>query len=166
MCPPYLWRMKKWTIKVPIHGQHFLVACVVAWQVWFSILRLVDLQHLTPRIDDLKYSKIGGTAKARVCKEKKKGFNSLVALSYDAQFSEKKKETSKCLGLWRGAPQSVPKVIQDIKESRIWCLAGAAGLKDIWPVGLTMGMSACRFLCLDGFLLVFSFLATTRWCLM
>jgi hypothetical protein len=47
----------------------------------------------------MKYSKIGGTAKARVCKEKKKGFNSLVALSYDAQFSEKKKETSKCLGL-------------------------------------------------------------------
>jgi hypothetical protein len=39
-----------------------------------------------------------------------------------------------------GRPPSVSKVIQGIKEARIWCLAGAAGLKDIWPVGLTMGM--------------------------
>jgi hypothetical protein len=51
----------------------------------------------------MKYSKIGGTAKARVCKEKKKGFNSLVALSYDAQFSEKKrKHRNACV--FDGAP--------------------------------------------------------------
>jgi hypothetical protein len=32
-----------------------------------------------------------------------------------------------------GARPSVPNIIEDIKEDvRLWCLAGAAGLKDIW----------------------------------
>lgn len=89
----------------------------------FSILGLSGLQLLTPGIADEVFQDWWKAAEARVCKEKKKGFNSLVALSSWRIW----KHRNACV--FDGVPPSVSKVIQDIKEeARIWCLAGAAGM--------------------------------------
>ena len=108
--------------------QHLLVACVFSRQVWFSVLSQMDLQPLDPDNNAVVLQDWWREAVLRVPKERRGGFNSLVALVAWWLW----KHRNACV--FDNVPPSVTKIIEDIKgEARLWCLAGAPGLKVIWP---------------------------------
>jgi hypothetical protein len=108
--------------------QHLLASCVFAREVWAQILSKVGLQHLSPSGDEKSFQDWWRSSERRVDASMKKGFNSLVALGAWWIW----KHRNSCV--FEGASPSVTRVLQDIAdEARLWCLAGASGLRAIWP---------------------------------
>jgi hypothetical protein len=107
--------------------QHLLASCVFAREVWAQILSKVGLQHLSPSCDVKSFQDWWRSSERRVDAAVKKGFNSLVALGACWIW----KHMNSCV---YGASPSVTRVLQDFTdEARLWCLAGASGLRAIWP---------------------------------
>lgn len=61
-------------------GQHLIVSCVFAREVWFSILRVVGLQHLAPNSLDLQFVTWWRSAALSLDEQRCHGFKSLVIL--------------------------------------------------------------------------------------
>jgi hypothetical protein len=58
----------------------------------------------------------------------RKGFNTLVSLVAWMMW----KHRNACV--FDKAPPSIAKIIQEVRdEASLWCLAGAAGLRGLWP---------------------------------
>ena len=60
--------------------QHLLTSCVFARSVWFSVLSIVGLQHLTPGLENCNFTDWWCHALQMVPNLPRKGFNSLVVL--------------------------------------------------------------------------------------
>jgi hypothetical protein len=61
-------------------------------------------------------------------KQKRGGFNSMVALVAWWLW----KHRNACV--FDKVSPSVVMIVKDIEEARLWCLTGAPGLKQIWPL--------------------------------
>jgi len=108
--------------------QHLLTTCVFARIVWFSVLELIGLQQLAPGWNDKIFADWWLHAEQRVPSESRKGFNSLVVLVAWCIW----KHRNGCV--FEGTSPSFNVIMQDIREeAKLWCVAGAKGLRSIWP---------------------------------
>jgi hypothetical protein len=97
-------------------------------EVWVKILSKVGLQHLSPVQDEKGFQDRRRLVERRVPAARRKGFNSVVALGAWWIW----KHRNSCV--FEGSSPSVVRLVQDIKdEAGLWCLAGASGLRVIWP---------------------------------
>jgi hypothetical protein len=109
-------------------AQHLLVSCVFAREVWFRILSKVGLQVCAPGPNDVVFQEWWKSAECVTSNCKKKGFNSLVMLVAWWLW----KHRNACV--FDAASPNISRIIQRIQEdATIWCLAGAAGLRALWP---------------------------------
>jgi hypothetical protein len=89
---------------------------------------MVDLQALAPDPDSSSFQDWWSVAELRVPPHKQKGFNSIVILVAWWIWKHRKA----CF--FNGASHNKSKILQDIKDdARLWCLAGASGLRRILP---------------------------------
>jgi hypothetical protein len=108
--------------------QHLLTSCVFSRQVWYSILSLVGLQQYTPGPDALSFIEWWHHAMQQIEKQHRKGFNSLVVLVAWWIW----KHRNACV--FEGTSSNVNALMQKIRDvANLWCMAGAKGLRRIWP---------------------------------
>ncbi|TVU05324.1 hypothetical protein EJB05_48482, partial [Eragrostis curvula] len=108
--------------------QHLLTTCVVAREVWFHVLRRVELQSLMPDQDELNFKEWWRRSLRKVPKEKKKGFNTLVMLTSWGIW----KQRNSCV--FDAATPQPHLIVQHItEEATEWKLAGARRLSEIMP---------------------------------
>ena len=93
--------------------QHLLVACVFSRQVWFSVLSQMGLQPQAPDNNAIVFQDWWREAVLRVPKERRGGFNSLVALVAWSLW----KHRNACV--FDNVPPSVTKIIEDIKAKLV-----------------------------------------------
>jgi hypothetical protein len=107
---------------------HILLQCVFAREVWHHILSLIGLQQVSPERDAAHFQDWWSKFELAVPKLQRKGFNSIVLLVAWRLW----KHRNTCV--FDGASPSISRIIEDIKEdARLWGLAGAAGLRILWP---------------------------------
>ncbi|GJM93458.1 hypothetical protein PR202_ga10016 [Eleusine coracana subsp. coracana] len=100
---------------------HILVQCVIAWEVWFNVLRRVGLQHLSPDRHD-KLTAWRRRSLQQVQREKRKGLNTLII------FWSLWKHRNRCV--FDKAQPSPAFILRDIAEqASLWKMAGAAKLQ-------------------------------------
>jgi hypothetical protein len=108
--------------------QHLLVDCVFAREVWFRIMSKVGLQGCAPGPNDVVFQEWWKSAERVMPNCKKKGFNSLVMLVAWWLW----KHRNACV--FDKASPDISRIIQHIQEdATLWCLAGAARLRAVWP---------------------------------
>ena len=131
-------RLARWGLEHPDHCplcdqeeenvQHLLTPCVFARSVWFSVLELIGLQQLAPGWNDKIFADWWLQAVQRVPSQSRKGFNSLVVLVSWWIW----KHRNGCV--FEGTSPRFDVIMQDIREeAKLWCAAGAKGLRNIWP---------------------------------
>jgi hypothetical protein len=113
--------------------QHLLVACVFARQTWFLVLSLIGLQQLAPDPGVSVFQEWWKAAVLKVPKQKRGGFNSMVTLVAWWLW----KHRNACV--FDKVSPSVVMIVKDIEEARLWCLTGAPGLQQIWPLLCCVG---------------------------
>lgn len=97
-------------------------------EVWYMLLSKVGLQQVTPGLQGKVFQNWRKLAEVQVPPIQRKGFNTLVSLV--AWMLWKHRNTC----VFDKAPPSIARIIQEVRdEASLWCLAGAAGLRGLWP---------------------------------
>ncbi|WVZ79231.1 hypothetical protein U9M48_026835 [Paspalum notatum var. saurae] len=108
--------------------QHLLTSCVFARSVWFAVLEKVGLQQATPGLSDTIFADWWHQAAQHTPRLFRKGFNSLVILVAWCIW----KHRNGCV--FEGASPNVDSVLRAVvEEANLWCMAGAKGLRSLWP---------------------------------
>ncbi|WVZ97154.1 hypothetical protein U9M48_042709 [Paspalum notatum var. saurae] len=108
--------------------QHLRTSCAFARTVWISVLRMDSLQQHALGLSDNIFVEWWRQATQQVPRHSRKGFNSLVVLV--AWWIWKHKN----MCVFKGASPSLDNILSNVKdEARLWCMAGAKGLRSLWP---------------------------------
>ena len=103
--------------------QHLLASCVVARQVWFNLLRPLNLGNHVPRQRERCFADWWRKVIKKVPKDLRKGVNSLIILGAWMIW----KHQNACV--FEGVAPSVNTIMRELKdELSLWCLAGAKKL--------------------------------------
>jgi hypothetical protein len=109
---------------------HLLVSCVFSREVWFQIMKYVELQHLAPNLASSSFKDwwegVVAAPADPANKELHKGLNSLIILGAWAIWNHR----NRCV--FNGVQPSSSMVINWVKdESHLRCRAGASDLSSI-----------------------------------
>lgn len=104
---------------------HILLRCVFAREVWHRILSLIGLQQLSPKRDVVHFQDWYLRWLSLSFKEK---ISILLSFWWPGDFGSI--ETLVCL---MGHLQAAPQLLIILKRLWLWGLAGAAGLRNLWP---------------------------------
>ncbi|CAO2186422.1 unnamed protein product [Urochloa humidicola] len=110
--------------------QHLITSCVVARQVWYNLLQLLDLGEYIPKRRERCFADWWRKIIRKVPKDQKKGVNSLIILGAWMIW----KHRNACV--FEGVAPSVATILKELKdEHSLWCLAGAKKLHGLGLAG-------------------------------
>ena len=96
--------------------------------MWFAVLEMVRLQEVAPGLNDTTFADWWLQAVQRIPRGCHKGFNSLVILVAWSLW----KLRNGCV--FDGASPILDSILRTVdEEAKLWCMAGAKGLRRIWP---------------------------------
>lgn len=119
--------------------QHLLVACAFGRQVWFQVLSLINLQHLSPMPREVNFQDWWNQAERRVPKPQGNEFNSVVILVAWWLW----KHRNYYLRRRRGG--CVPGAARYRRGCQELALAGATELAGIWAWFRCLSAVACFY---------------------
>jgi hypothetical protein len=107
-------------------AQHILVGCAFAWEFWFHLFAVFNLQQLVPQRNERDSASWWRRASKRVAKEHHKGVNTLIILGAWTIWKHQN------VSVFDKASQNVQTALSNLKlKVQLWSFAGVRGLSEL-----------------------------------